>query len=105
MLATGSAFWQTNQANYWGHNAIIRVEAFTKCCGLPVLKGNAPFGGEILSHDFVEASLLHRSGWDVLLLSDVEGSYEEVPSNILDYANQLNPFWQFARLGKADKHG
>jgi len=86
MLATGSAFWQTNQANYWGHNAIIRVEAFTKCCGLPVLKGNAPFGGEILSHDFVEASLLHRSGWDVLLLSDVEGSYEEVPSNILDYA-------------------
>ena len=73
MLATGSAFWQTNQANYWGHNAIIRVEAFTKCCGLPVPKGNAPFGGEILSHDFVEASLLHRSGWDVLLLSDVEG--------------------------------
>ncbi|WP_404342847.1 glucans biosynthesis glucosyltransferase MdoH [Pseudoalteromonas mariniglutinosa] len=86
MLATGSAFWQTNQANYWGHNAIIRVEAFISCCGLPVLKGNAPFGGEILSHDFVEASLLHRSGWDVLLLSDVQGSYEEVPSNILDYA-------------------
>ncbi|MDQ9091978.1 glucans biosynthesis glucosyltransferase MdoH [Pseudoalteromonas haloplanktis] len=86
MLATGSAFWQTNQANYWGHNAIIRVEAFIDCCGLPVLEGNAPFGGEILSHDFVEASLLHRAGWDVLLLSDIQGSYEEVPSNILDYA-------------------
>ncbi|MBB1467013.1 glucans biosynthesis glucosyltransferase MdoH [Pseudoalteromonas sp. SG41-5] len=86
MLATGSAFWQTNHANYWGHNAVIRVKAFIDCCGLPVLKGNAPFGGEILSHDFVEASLLHRSGWDVLLLSDIQGSYEEVPSNILDYA-------------------
>lgn len=86
MLATGSAFWQTNQANYWGHNAIIRVEAFITCCGLPVIEGKAPFGGEILSHDFVEASLLHRSGWDVILLSDVQGSYEEVPSNILDYA-------------------
>ncbi|MFU2509918.1 glucans biosynthesis glucosyltransferase MdoH [Pseudoalteromonas sp. ASV78] len=86
MLATGSAFWQTNHANYWGHNAIIRVAAFIDCCGLPVLKGNAPFGGEILSHDFVEASLLHRAGWDVLLLSDIQGSYEEVPSNILDYA-------------------
>lgn len=86
MLATGSAFWQTDKANYWGHNAIIRVEAFITCCGLPTLKGNAPFGGEILSHDFVEASLLHSANWDVLLLSDIEGSYEEVPSNILDYA-------------------
>jgi membrane glycosyltransferase len=86
MLATGSAFWQTDKANYWGHNAIIRVDAFITCCGLPTLKGKAPFGGEILSHDFVEASLLHSAGWDVLLLSDIEGSYEEVPSNILDYA-------------------
>ena len=53
---------------------------------MPTLKGNAPFGGEILSHDFVEASLLHSADWDVLLLSEIEGSYEEVPSNILDYA-------------------
>lgn len=86
MLATGSAFWQTDKANYWGHNAIIRVSAFIDCCGLPTLKGKAPFGGEILSHDFVEASLLHNANWDVLLLADIEGSYEEVPSNILDYA-------------------
>ncbi|TMP74370.1 MULTISPECIES: glucans biosynthesis glucosyltransferase MdoH [Pseudoalteromonas] len=86
MLATGSAFWQTDKANYWGHNAIIRVSAFIDCCGLPTLKGKAPFGGEILSHDFVEASLLHSANWDVLLLADIEGSYEEVPSNILDYA-------------------
>ena len=53
---------------------------------MPTLKGKAPFGGEILSHDFVEASLLHSANWDVLLLADIEGSYEEVPSNILDYA-------------------
>lgn len=86
MLATGSAFWQTDKANYWGHNAIIRVKAFIDCCGLPTLQGKAPFGGEILSHDFVEASLLHSANWDVLLLADIEGSYEEVPSNILDYA-------------------
>jgi len=86
MLATGSAFWQTDKANYWGHNAIIRVSAFIDCCGFPTLKGKAPFGGEILSHDFVEASLLHSENWDVLLLADIEGSYEEVPSNILDYA-------------------
>ena len=91
MLATGSAFWQTDKANYWGHNAIIRVKAFIDCCGLPTLKGKAPFGGEILSHDFVEASLLHSANWDVLLLADIEGSYEEVPSNILDYAVRDRP--------------
>ncbi|WP_083881832.1 glucans biosynthesis glucosyltransferase MdoH [Paraglaciecola chathamensis] len=88
MLATGQAFWQTDSANYWGHNAIIRVDAFIQHCGLPTLKGKAPFGGDILSHDFVEAALLRRAGWDVLLLADLEGSYEEIPSNIIDYATR-----------------
>lgn len=50
-----------------------------------VLKGNVLFGGEILSYDFVEVLFFYCSGWDVLLLSDVEGSYEEVLSNIFDY--------------------
>ncbi len=88
MLATGQAFWQTDSANYWGHNAIIRVDAFIQHCGLPTLGGKAPFGGDILSHDFVEAALLRRAGWDVLLLADLEGSYEEIPSNIIDYATR-----------------
>jgi membrane glycosyltransferase len=88
MLATGSAFWQTGAANYWGHNAIIRVKAFIDHCGLPTLPGKAPFGGDILSHDFVEAAMLRRAGWDVFLLADLEGSYEEVPCNIIDYATR-----------------
>lgn len=88
MLATGLAFWQTDSANYWGHNAIIRIEAFLACCGLPKLPGKGAFGGDILSHDFVEAALLRRAGWDVFLLADLEGSYEEVPSNLLDYATR-----------------
>lgn len=88
MLATGLAFWQTNAANYWGHNAIIRVRAFIDYCGLPTLPGKAPFGGDILSHDFVEAAMLRRAGWDVFLLADLEGSYEEVPCNIIDYAKR-----------------
>ncbi len=88
MLATGLAFWQIDSANYWGHNAIIRVQPFLKHCGLPPLPGKAPFGGEILSHDFVEAALLRRAGWDVVLMPGIEGSYEEVPSNILDYATR-----------------
>ena len=88
MLATGSAFWQTGAANYWGHNAIIRVKAFIDHCGLPTLPGKAPFGGDILSHDFVEAAMLRRANWDVFLLADLEGSYEEVPCNIIDYATR-----------------
>lgn len=88
MLATGLAFWQTDCANYWGHNAIIRVDAFLESCGLPALPGRGAFGGDILSHDFVEAALLRRAGWDVFLLAELDGSYEEVPSNLLDYATR-----------------
>lgn len=85
VLAHGMAFWQTDTANYWGHNAIIRIDAFMKNCGLPRLAGEPPFGGEILSHDFVEAALLRRAGWKTFLLPDIKGSYEEVPGNIRDY--------------------
>lgn len=88
MLATGLSFWQGDSANYWGHNAVIRVQAFIDTCGLPPLKGKQPFGGDILSHDFVEAALLRRANWQVFLLTDSQGSYEEVPSNIIDYATR-----------------
>jgi membrane glycosyltransferase len=88
MLATGLSFWQCDTANYWGHNAILRVRAFTEHCGLPSLSGKPPLGGEILSHDFVEAALLRRAGWRVYLLAELAGSYEEVPSNILDYVKR-----------------
>ncbi len=86
LLATGQSFWQGDAANYWGHNAILRVEAFTDHCGLPVLPGEPPLGGEILSHDFVEAALLRRAGWKGYLRPDLGGSWEEVPENLLDYA-------------------
>ena len=88
MLATGLSFWQTDSANYWGHNAIIRVEPFMQHCGLPTLEGKEPFGGDILSHDFVEAALLRRAGWQCFLLTDTTGSYEEVPSNMIEYATR-----------------
>ena len=88
LLATGMSFWQADAANYFGHNAIIRVAAFTDHCGLPLLPGKPPLGGEILSHDFVEAALLRRAGWEVRLRPDLRGSFEEMPSHILDYAKR-----------------
>lgn len=84
----GVAGWSQEDSNYWGHNAIIRVQPFIEHCGLPLLPGEAPLGGEILSHDFVEAALMRRAGWKVVLAHDLEGSYEECPVTLLDYAKR-----------------
>lgn len=86
VLAMGTSFWQMGEANYYGHNAILRVSAFAASCRLPVLSGPPPLGGEILSHDFVEAAYLRRAGWHCWMLPELRGSYEEVPTNLLDYA-------------------
>jgi membrane glycosyltransferase len=88
VFAAGQAFWQMGEGNYWGHNAIIRTRAFIEHCGLPELPGKPPFGGHILSHDFVEAALLVRGGWSVWLVPELGGSYEEVPPTLLDYAKR-----------------
>jgi membrane glycosyltransferase len=81
----GLALLQGPDGNYWGHNAIIRVHAFMQHCGLPKLPGKPPFGGEIMSHDFIEAALLRRAGWEVWMAPGVGGSYEEPPPTIPDY--------------------
>ncbi len=81
----GLAWMQGADGNYWGHNAIIRVHAFMQHCGLPKLPGKPPFGGEIMSHDFVEAAFLRRAGWDVWMAPDIGGSFEEPPPTISDY--------------------
>jgi membrane glycosyltransferase len=86
MLASGLAYWQLGEGNYWGHNAILRLRAFADFCDLPRLPGTEPLGGEILSHDFVEAAFMRRAGLQVWLLADISGSWEEVPSNVIDYA-------------------
>ncbi len=86
IVSAGLAYWQVGDSNYWGHNAIIRVKAFMQCCGLPVLSGRKPFGGHILSHDFVEAALIRRGGWSAWLLPELKGSFEECPPTMIDFA-------------------
>ena len=86
MLASGLAYWQLGESNYWGHNAIVRLRAFAAYCGLPRLPGSAPLGGDILSHDFAEAAFMRRAGFEVWLLPIDRGSWEEIPSNVIDYA-------------------
>ena len=86
VIAAGLAWWCQSEGNYWGHNAIIRRHAFTSSAGLPVLPGAPPFGGHILSHDFVEAALIRRAGYTVRIADDLVGSYEEGPTSIIDLA-------------------
>ena len=86
MIAAGGAWWHGTESNYWGHNAIIRVRAFAEAAGLPELRGRKPFGGHILSHDFVEAALMRRAGWAIYFASEIGGSFEEVPPSMLDFA-------------------
>lgn len=86
LIARGMAAWSGDEGNYWGHNAIIRVAAFAQACGLPQLPGRRPFGGHILSHDFVEAALMRRAGWKVCMAPDLEGSWEEGPPSLVDVA-------------------
>ncbi|MFL2544647.1 MAG: glucans biosynthesis glucosyltransferase MdoH [Longimicrobiales bacterium] len=88
IVSWGQTFWYSNSSNYWGHNAIVRTSAFTDSCGLPNLPGEPPFGGEILSHDFVEASLLKRAGWDLFMLPHIKGSYEMVPEDMFSYVKR-----------------
>jgi membrane glycosyltransferase len=82
MLARGVAWWSGSEGNYWGHNAMIRVAAFAAHGGLPQLAGRKPFGGHIMSHDFVEAALLRRAGWRVHMATGLGGSYEESPPTL-----------------------
>jgi membrane glycosyltransferase len=84
MLSEGLAWWSGAEGNYWGHNAIIRTRAFAEQAGLPRLPGRKPFGGEILSHDFVEAALLRRGGWEVRMAPQLYGSFEECPPTLPD---------------------
>ncbi len=84
MFAAGLHFWHLGESPYWGHNAILRVEPFTRHCGLPRLPGDPPFGGDIMSHDFVEAALLGRAGWSLWVAYDLGGSYEEAPASLLE---------------------
>ena len=86
IVARGIASWQGDDGNYWGHNAIVRVRAFASAAGLPALQGRKPFGGAILSHDFVEAALLRRAGWAVRMLPTVDGTWEDSPPSLLDSA-------------------
>lgn len=86
VVAAGFAAWHQQSGNYWGHNAIVRTRAFAQAAGLPELSGGPPLGGQIQSHDFVEAAFLRRAGWEVRMFPHLHGSYEGSPPTLVDLA-------------------
>lgn len=84
VVAHGVAWWHGSESNYWGHNAVIRTQAFAQSAGLPELPGPKPFGGHVLSHDFVEVALMRRNGWAAHMVPYLGGSFEEGPPTLTD---------------------
>lgn len=94
VAAAGLAWWTGSDSSYWGHNAIIRTRAFAECAGLPILPGVKPFGGNVLSHDVVEAAMLRRAGWAVHVTAALDGSCEETPPTITDFIRREHRWCQ-----------
>jgi membrane glycosyltransferase len=85
IFAAGANFWQQEESNFWGHNAIIRLAPFIQHCALPELPGRSAIGRRPMSHDFVEAALMRRAGYEVHLADDLGGSYEETPPTVVEH--------------------
>jgi len=84
----GQAWWVGDCGPFWGHNALVRIKPFAEECHLPMLPGQPPLGGHVLSHDQVEATLMRRAGFEVRVLPVEEGSWEENPPTMLDFAKR-----------------
>jgi membrane glycosyltransferase len=83
LFSAGLQYWQLGESHYWGHNAILRIEPFMKHCALAKLPGKGGLSGDIMSHDFVEAALMRRAGYEVWLV-DLGGSFEQPPPHLID---------------------
>lgn len=81
----GSAWWHADCGPYWGHNALLRIEPFRRHCELPKLAAHGPHRTDILSHDQIEAVLMRRAGYEVRVLPEEGGSYEENPPDLIEH--------------------
>jgi membrane glycosyltransferase len=84
----GSAWWQGDCGPYWGHNAALRLAPFIAHCKLPVLPDDSPFGGHVLSHDQIEATLMRRGGYEVRALPEEDLGWEENPPTLIEFVRR-----------------
>jgi membrane glycosyltransferase len=81
----GATWWHGDSCGYWGHNALIRSRPFKMRCRLPVMPGDPPLGGHVLSHDQIEAALMRRAGYEVRIMPEEIESFEDNPPTIFDF--------------------
>ncbi len=91
--ATGQAWWQGREGPYWGHNALLRIDAFRAHGRLDPL----PDGSPILSHDQVEAARLAGAGWGVAVWASEDGSLEANPPALPEFL-QRDARWSAGNL-------
>jgi membrane glycosyltransferase len=84
----GSAWWIGDCGPFWGHNALVRIAPFARECHLPILPGGPPLGGHVLSHDQVEATLMRRAGYEVRVLPEEDGSWEDNPPTLFEFSRR-----------------
>ena len=84
----GSTWWAGDCGPFWGHNALVRIAPFSTQCHQPDLPGKPPLGGPILSHDQIEAVLMRRAGYEVRVLPEECGSYEDNPPTLLEFTRR-----------------
>jgi membrane glycosyltransferase len=53
-----------------------------------MLPGGPPLGGPVLSHDQVEATLMRKAGYEVRVLPDERGSWEENPPTVFEFSTR-----------------
>jgi membrane glycosyltransferase len=85
---TGQAWWTADCGPFWGHSALVRIKPFVEHCTLPDLPGRPPLGGPVLSHDQVEAALMCRAGYEVRVLPEEVGSWEENPPTVREHVRR-----------------
>jgi membrane glycosyltransferase len=81
----GSAWWQADCGPNWGHNAVIRIAPFVAHCHIPKLPEGGVLGGDVLSHDQIEAALMRRAGYDVRVLPEEDLGWEENPPTLIEF--------------------
>lgn len=81
----GAAWWLGDHGPYWGHNAAIRLKAFRDHAVLPTVPGGPPLGGAVLSHDLYEAVLMRKAGYEVRVLPEEGGSWEDNPASLPEF--------------------
>ncbi len=84
----GAAWWNGDCGPYWGHNALVRIAPFRDHCHLPELPGKPPLGGRILSHDQVEAVMMRRAGYEVRVIAEEFGSWEDNPPTLSEFSRR-----------------